>query len=100
MNTPRKSTQLLFATLMAFYSSLALASGSDGAGRAQTGDGASYNLGKRVYAVKLGCDSCPMADMPLNKQSAEKLLQGGVEVELSAREEEALTVYLKRRFKL
>ena len=80
--------------------SLALASGSDAVGSAQTGDRADYNKGKRVYAVKIACETCPMAGKKLNKETAKSLLMGGLGSNLTSKEQQALTVYLERRFRL
>ncbi len=80
--------------------SIALASGSDAVGAAQTGDRAAYNLGKRVYAVKIACESCPMAGKKLNKDTAKIMLMSDSKTDLTTSEEKALTIYLKRRFRL
>jgi hypothetical protein len=79
---------------------LALASGSDGGGGAETGDAAIYNLGKSVYASKLACASCPMAGKRLDAAMARDLLAKPLGVDLHPEEAKALAVYLKRRFKL
>ena len=90
----------LIALSLTGFSSFAFASGSAAVGSAQTGDNAKYGLGKRVYKNKIGCKSCPMAGTKLNKDSAESILNGDVEAELSSKEQTALAVYLKRRFRL
>ncbi len=99
-----RSSNKLFRTslflITSLASSLALASGSDAVGHAQTGDKANYNLGKRVFAVKIACDSCSMPGFDLNKSSAQDLLDKLSEANLLEQEQEALSVYLKRRFKL
>ncbi len=79
---------------------LALASGNDGAGSAETGDVALYNTGKGVYNSKLACTGCPMAGKTLDANSARDLLSNRRGVTLNAEESAALDVYLKRRFKL
>jgi hypothetical protein len=78
----------------------AVASGSDGGGSGETSDTAAYNMGKTVYATKVACASCPMAGKSLNAESARQLLATKPAANLSAEESQALTVYLKRRFKL
>lgn len=95
-----KSFTLVAALATALASSVAMASGSDAVGRAKTGDAAAYNLGKRVFAVKIACDSCPKPGLDLNKSSAQNLLHNTPDANLTADEKEALSVYLKRRFKL
>jgi hypothetical protein len=88
------------AALLALATGLALASGTDGGGSAQTGDAASYNTGKGVYAAKLACSGCPLAGKSLDAGMARDLLADKKGVALSAEESQALEVYLKRRFKL
>jgi hypothetical protein len=93
-------TQACAAVLMALAGGLASASGSDGGGSSETGDTAAYNMGKSVYASKLACSGCPMAGKSLDMAMAKQLLASKPAVALSAEEERALSVYLKRRFKL
>lgn len=97
----RKSSKLIaLAALLALTSGMALASGSDGGGSAETGDAAAYNTGKAVYATKLNCSGCPMSGKSLDVGTARDLLSNKKGVTLSAEESQALDVYLKRRFKL
>lgn len=91
---------LIFTAAVAINTSPVLASGSDAVGQAQTGSGASYNQGKRVYATQLACEACPMAGQDLNTRSALNLLAKLPESQLKENDKEALSVYLKRRFKL
>ncbi|HAG94383.1 MAG: hypothetical protein CMK83_13525 [Pseudomonadales bacterium] len=100
MRNPNKLSHCALILFMSMASSLALASGSDAVGHAQTGDKANYNLGKRVFAVKIACESCSMPGFDLNKSSAQELLQKLPQADLTSREQEAVSVYLKRRFKL
>jgi hypothetical protein len=88
------------AGALGLIATLALASGSDGGGSAETGDAAAYNTGKSVFARKFACASCPMAGMSLDAAKAKELLGNKRGVALSADESAALDVYLKRRFKL
>lgn len=78
----------------------AWASGSDGAGNAETGDAAAYNAGKGIYASKLACGACPLAGKSLDAAVARGLLADKRGVALTAPETAALDLYLKRRFKL
>jgi hypothetical protein len=88
------------AMSFALAAGLALASGSDGGGQAETGDAAAYNTGKSVFATKLACSACPMAGKSLDADAARALLANKGSVTLTPQESAALDVYLKRRFKL
>lgn len=88
------------AASFALAAGLALASGSDGGGSAETGDAAAYNAGKGVYAAKLACTGCPMAGKSLDASMARELLTNKRGTALTPEESAALEVYLKRRFKL
>lgn len=87
------------AITFSLVTSLAMASGSDGGGSAETGDTAAYNAGKSVYATKLACGSCPLAGKRLDAAAARELIAKPTPA-LSAPEAQALQVYLTRRFKL
>jgi hypothetical protein len=78
----------------------ASASGSEGGPASQSNETALYNKGKGVYADKVGCSGCPLAGKTLDVMLAKDLLAGNPKVALNAAEQEALAVYLKRRFKL
>jgi hypothetical protein len=62
-----------------------------------------YEYGKEIFAVKLGCRSCPLGDKPLDESVAKRFF---VDEELRAtlgleeKEEEAVSVYLRQRFGL
>ena len=88
------------AASFALAAGLALASGSDGGGSAETGDAAAYNAGKGVYATKLACAGCLMAHKSLDATTARELLAGKSGAALTPEESAVLEVYLKRRFKL
>ena len=88
------------ALTLVFGASLALASGSDGGGSAETGDAAAYNTGKSVYFSKLACANCPLAGKSLDAAMARQVIEKAPAVALSDDESKALAVYLKRRFKL
>ena len=62
------------AASIALDAGLALASGSDGGGSAETGDAAAYNAGKGVYAAKLACGGGPVAGKSLDAALARDLL--------------------------
>lgn len=79
---------------------LAMASGSEGGGGAETGDTQAYNTGKGVYAQKLACGTCPLSGKSLDAMLARDLLAGKNLPTLTESESHALTVYLTRRFKL
>jgi hypothetical protein len=90
----------VLAASVALAANIALASGSDGGGSAETGDAAAYNTGKSVFATKLACSGCPMAGKSLDADAARALIANKGNVTLSPQESAALDVYLKRRFKL
>jgi hypothetical protein len=94
------AASLTLALVAGLAAGSAVASGSEAAGSAETGDAAAYNTGKGVYASKFGCGTCPMAGKSLDASSARELLANKKGVSLSAAESAALEVYLKRRFKL
>ena len=96
IHTLRAATAASFA----LAAGLALASGSDGGGSAETGDAAAYNAGKGVYAAKLACTGCPMTGKSLDASMARELLTNKRGTALSPEESASLDVYLKRRFKL
>jgi hypothetical protein len=96
----RATVAMSFAMTFAMSAGLALASGSDSGGAAETGDTAAYNTGKSVFATKIACSSCPMAGKSLDADAARALLANKGSVTLTPQESAALDVYLKRRFKL
>ena len=100
MHTFFKPTVLACVLTASVFSSWAQASGSSAVGSAKTGDNAIYGQGKRVFAVKVACDSCSMPGLKLNKGSAKELLQKIPEIKLSSEDAQALSFYLKRRYKL
>lgn len=60
-----------------------------------------YEYGKEVYAVKLGCSTCPLGDKPLDEATARRVLSDdSLRSSLSSKEDEALAVYLRQRFGL
>lgn len=81
----------------------AFASGSDATSGGDTDDTHAYNMGKGVYAQKLGCKSCPFAGKSLNATLAREVLNAKNLPAVSALSDDdtrALGVYLTRRFRL
>jgi hypothetical protein len=95
-NTLRRAALALTWACTAGFS---MASGTDGAAGAETGDTAAYNRGKAVFATKVACPSCPMPGKSLDAALARELTAKKPPA-LNADEARALDVYLKRRFKL
>lgn len=91
------TTTLLVLNLAA---GAAFASGSEAVGGVETGDAHAYNVGKSVYATKLACATCALHGKTLDADLARALLAGKDLPQLSEDEAQALSVYLKRRFKL
>lgn len=64
-------------------------------------DDRQYQYGKEVYAVKLACETCPLGATPLDEQVAKKFLADPSLWEtLSAKEGDAVEVYLKQLYNL
>lgn len=60
-----------------------------------------YEYGKEIFAVKLGCSTCPLGDKPLDEATARRFLSDESLWEiLSSKEQEAVTTYLRQRFTL
>jgi hypothetical protein len=91
---------IALATAFLLSSSGAFASGSESIAGGQTSEAALYNAGKGVYADKFACSACPLASKPLNSTVAKDVLNGTPKVQLSSDEQAAISVYLKRRFKI
>jgi hypothetical protein len=91
---------IAIASALLLSSAGAFASGSESIAGGQTSDAALYNAGKGVYADKFACSACPLASKPLNSAVAKDVLNGTPKVQLSADEQAAVSVYLKRRFKI
>jgi hypothetical protein len=97
----KTTTQLMaFAMFLSLSSAAAFASGSESIAGGQTSDAALYNAGKGVYADKFACSSCPLASKSLNSSVAKEVLGGTPKVQLTSDEQAAVSVYLKRRFKI
>jgi hypothetical protein len=95
-----KKSVLVIAAIATAMSSAAFASGSEGFSSAQNNDTRLYNAGKGVYADKFSCSTCPLAGKSLNASVAKEVLGGTPKVQLSTDEQDAVMVYLKRRFKI
>ena len=91
---------ITLAAALTWAAGSSFASGSDAGGGAETGDAQAYNIGKGVYAQKLACKSCPLAGKSLDSAMARDLAAGKGTRGLNAEEQQALAVYLSRRFKL
>ena len=91
------------AAALTLATSTAWASGSDTASGGDTDDAQAYNVGKGVYAQKLGCKSCPFAGKRLDATLAREVSNSTglpAVTALSEDDKRALGVYLTRRFKL
>ncbi len=95
-----KKSALILAAVFATMAGTAFASGSEGFSSAQNNDTRLYNAGKGVYADKFSCGTCPLAGKPLSASVAKEVLGGTPKVQLSTEEENAVMVYLKRRYKI
>ena len=95
-----KKYALAIGALAVAMGGAAFASGSEGFSQGQNNDTRLYNAGKGVYADKFACSGCPLAGKPLNAGVAKEVLGGSPKVALSSDEQDAVAVYLKRRFKI
>lgn len=75
--------------------------GGDSRGRAQTPDYRQYEYGKEIYAVKLGCKTCPLGDVALDESTARRFLSDeSLWSVLNEKEYDAVTAFLRQRFTL
>ena len=95
-----KKYALAIGALAGAMSGAAFASGSESFSQGQNNDTRLYNAGKGVYADKFACSGCPLAGKPLSASVAKEVLGGSPKVALSSDEQDAVAVYLKRRFKI
>ena len=95
-----KKYALAIGALAVAISGAAFASGSESFSQGQNNDTRLYNAGKGVYADKFACNSCPLAGKTLSAGVAKEVLGGTPKVALSSDEQDAVAVYLKRRFKI
>jgi hypothetical protein len=60
-----------------------------------------YEYGKEIYAVKLGCATCPLGAKPLDEDTARQFFVDETLWDvLDDKEYDAVSVYLKQRFNL
>ena len=60
-----------------------------------------YEYGKEIYAVKLGCSTCPLGTTPLDETVAKRFFSDETLWDtLNDKEYDAVSVYLKQRFNL
>lgn len=60
-----------------------------------------YEYGREIYAVKLGCSTCPLGDRELNEETAREYLTNSTLWDgLEEKEHEAVAVYLRQLFTL
>lgn len=60
-----------------------------------------YEYGKEVYAVKLGCRSCPLGEKPLDESTARRFLSDdSLWAGLDIKEEAAVKTYLRQLYTL
>jgi hypothetical protein len=60
-----------------------------------------YDYGKETYAVKLACDTCPLAGQQLDEKLARRFMEDETLWEtLSPKEYSAVTTYLRQLFTL
>ncbi|TDU32717.1 hypothetical protein DFR24_2117 [Panacagrimonas perspica] len=58
-----------------------------------------YEYGKEIYAVKLGCTTCPLGEKPLDETVARRFFEDDTLWEtLDRKEYDAVAVYLRQRF--
>lgn len=64
-------------------------------------DNRQYEYGREIYAVKLGCPTCPLGDRELNEATAREYLTNSTLWDgLEEKEHEAVAVYLRQMFTL
>ena len=58
-----------------------------------------YEYGKEIYAVKLGCTTCPLGEKPLDETVARRFFEDETLWDvLDNKEYDAVAVYLRQRF--
>lgn len=73
--------------------------GGDPRTRKSSPDYRQYEYGKEIYAVKLGCPSCPLGERPLDQELAKQfMLDNSLSENLTDKEYEAVSTYLKQLF--
>lgn len=75
--------------------------GDPRSGRAPTPDYRQYEYGKEIYAVKLGCKTCPLGDQVLDEITARRFLSDeSLWGSLNDKEYAAVSAFLRERFTL
>jgi hypothetical protein len=61
-----------------------------------------YQYGREIYAVKLGCDTCPLGTTPLDEKVAKRFLYEDTSLwdNLTGKEQDAVSIYLKQLYNL
>lgn len=58
-----------------------------------------YEYGKEIYAVKLGCTTCPLGEKPLDETIARRFFEDETLWDvLDKKEYDAVGIYLRQRF--
>ena len=69
--------------------------------RPELPDAAKYEYGREVFAVKVLCSTCPLADQPLDEKTARRFLADeDLRASLSHKEDDAVVMYLSKVFAL
>ena len=70
--------------------------------RPEAMDDRQYQYGREVYAVKLGCETCPLGTTPLDEKIAKRFLYEDMSLwdTLTPKEADAVAVYLKQLYGL
>ena len=69
--------------------------------RPELPDAAKYEYGREVYAVKVVCSTCPLAEQPLDEKTARRFLADEeLRASLSHKEDDAVVMYLTKIFAL
>ncbi len=67
--------------------------------RADVPDDRKYEYGKEIYAVKLACPTCPLADKPFDETTARLYLSDdSIGETLNGKEDDAVRTYLRKMF--
>ena len=95
------STQLAAQSIMPKSNATSPDRGDPRGRRPDAPDYRQYEYGKELYAVKLACSSCPLADKPLDETVAKRFFVDETLWEpLNDKEYDAVSTYLRQRFGL
>ena len=101
--------QIRISLFLLLTSGLAFGSGSGGGGKSAGPDyskhSSNYIIGKQIFFSQLHCASCPLADLPLEKESIANIMpllksKGELGRLLSYRNRYAVKYFLKKRFEI